>query len=207
MNHITLIASIVCFGIIASLGILIFAPDASQDTNAQIKNIKKEPETTPELSGTKPQGIPYVEFVNPSGFVNTDSFTMRELVGKKIILIEFMTYSCINCQRTFPQVNSWYEKYKDEGLEIVGIHTPEFAYEKDIDNVRDAMKKEGIEYPIVMDNDYATWRAYGNNYWPRQYLINIDGNIVYDHIGEGAYRETELKIQELLAERKERLGQ
>ncbi len=149
---------------------------------------------------------PYKEIVDPSGFVNTDSITLGELVGKKVILVDFLTYSCINCQRTFPYMNAWYEKYKDQGLEIVGIHTPEFAFEKDINNVREAMKNFGIEYPIVLDNDYATWRAYGNRYWPRKYLIDIHGNVVYDHIGEGAYEETEEKIQELLAERAQALG-
>lgn len=150
---------------------------------------------------------PYKEIVNPSGFVNTDGITIGELVGKKIVLVDFLTYSCINCQRTFPYLNAWYEKYKDEGLEIVGIHTPEFAFERDLSNVRNAMKQFGIEYPIVLDNDYATWGAYGNRFWPRKYLIDIHGNIVYDHIGEGAYAETEKRIQLLLEERARVLGQ
>ena len=149
---------------------------------------------------------PYKEIVDPSGFVNTDGVTLGELIGKKVIVIDFLTYSCINCQRTFPYLNAWYEKYKDQGLEIVGIHTPEFAFEKDINNVREAMEKFGIKYPIVLDNDYATWRAYGNRYWPRKYIIDIHGNVVYDHIGEGAYEETEEKIRELLALRAEALG-
>ena len=136
----------------------------------------------------------YVEIANPSGFLNTGMnpdgsakpITIGELVGRKVILVDFMTYSCINCQRTFPHVTAWYEKYKDKGLEIVGIHTPEFAFEKNIDNVRIAMKKAGITYPVVLDNGYSTWGAYANNYWPRKYLIDINGTIVYDHIGEGA---------------------
>lgn len=157
----------------------------------------------------------YVEIVNPSGFLNTGtnpdnsakSITFGELVGRKVILVDFLTYSCINCQRTFPYINAWYEKYKDQGLEIIGIHTPEFAFEKDINNVRKAMKRFDITHPIVLDNVYATWNAYGNQYWPRKYLIDIYGNIVYDHIGEGAYEETEMKIRELLAERAEVLGE
>ena len=153
------------------------------------------------------KGTPYVEIAAPSGFVNTDGVTIGELVGKKVILVDFMTYSCINCQRTFPYLVAWYEKYKDQGLEIVGIHTPEFAFEKDIGNVREAMKRFGITYPVVLDNDYATWRAYGNQYWPRKYLIDIHGNIVYDHIGEGAYEETEMKIRELLGERSRLVGE
>jgi len=151
-------------------------------------------------------GEPYKEIASPSGFVNTDGIMLKELIGKKVILVDFLTYSCINCQRTFPYLVAWYEKYKDQGLEIVGIHTPEFAFEKDIDNVREAMKGFGITYPIVLDNDYATWQAYGNQYWPRKYLIDIHGNIVYDHIGEGGYEETEMKIRELLMERARVLG-
>lgn len=152
-------------------------------------------------------GVRYTEIVDPSGFVNTDDITLGELVGKKVILVDFMTYSCINCQRTIPYLNAWYDAYKDQGLEIVAIHTPEFAFEKDIGNVRDAVERLGIHYPVVLDNDYATWRAYGNRYWPRKYLIDINGNVVYDHIGEGGYEETEKKIQELLTERAKVLGE
>lgn len=149
---------------------------------------------------------PYFEIESPAGFVNTDGITVGELIGKKIILIDFMTYSCINCQRTFPYMNAWYERYKDQGLEIIGIHTPEFAFEKDITNVEEAMRKFGIRYPVVLDNNYATWRACGNQYWPRKYLVDIEGNIIYDHIGEGGYAETELKIREALRARAEKLG-
>lgn len=150
---------------------------------------------------------PYKEIVNPSGFVNTESITLAELVGEKVILLDIMTYSCINCQRTFPYVNQWYDKYRDKGLEIVGIHTPEFKFEEDIENVREAMERHGIKFPVVLDNDYETWNAYANRWWPRKFLIDIHGNIVYDHIGEGAYQQTEEKIQELLQERAEFLGQ
>lgn len=152
-------------------------------------------------------GDRYHEIEKPAGFVNTDGITIGELVGKKVILVDFLTYSCINCQRTFPYVNAWYEAYRDQGLEIIGIHTPEFAFEKNIDNVRTAMKRFGITHPIVLDNDYATWRAFGNQYWPRKYLIDIHGNIVYDHIGEGGYEETEQKIREALGERARVLGE
>ncbi|MCP6719226.1 MAG: redoxin family protein [Patescibacteria group bacterium] len=141
------------------------------------------------------------EIVSPSGFINTDNINLAELIGKKVILIDFWTYSCINCQRAMPYLKLWYDKYKDKGLEIIGIHTPEFEFEKKYENVTAAVKKFGIEYPVVLDNDYATWNAYRNRYWPRKYLIDIDGFIVYDHIGEGAYTVTEQKIQELLEER------
>lgn len=147
------------------------------------------------------------ELVNPSGFINTDDIAMKDVVGSKVVLVDFWTYSCINCQRTLPYLSAWYEKYRADGLEIISIHTPEFAFEKKRENVARAAQEFGVRYPIVQDNDYATWNAYGNRYWPRKYLIDIDGYIVYDHIGEGAYDETERKIQEALAERKTRLNE
>jgi len=146
------------------------------------------------------------EITTPDGFINTDGVTVEELVGEKIILIDFWTYSCINCQRTTPYLNAWHDKYADDGLVILGIHTPEFEFEKEYDNVKDATEKFGIEYPVILDNDYSTWGAYKNRYWPRKYLIDIDGFIVYDHIGEGAYDKTEEKIIELINEKNEVFG-
>jgi len=149
---------------------------------------------------------PAKEISTPDGFINSPnpkdrsaSFTLSEFVGKKVILLDIWTYSCINCQRTLPYLNSWHEKYADAGLMIIGLHTPEFEFEKKYENVLAAVKKFNIQYPVVLDNDYSTWRAYRNQYWPRKYLIDISGNIVYDHIGEGAYEETERRIQEELA--------
>lgn len=147
-----------------------------------------------------------LEISTPDGFINTDRIAVGDLLGKKVILLDFWTYSCINCQRTIPHLNAWYEKYRDQGLVIIGIHTPEFEFEKQYENVLAAVKKFGIAYPVVLDNNYSTWQAYKNRYWPRKYLIDIDGFVVYDHIGEGAYKETERKIQELLAERARVLG-
>lgn len=147
-----------------------------------------------------------LEISTPDGFINTDQISVGDLIGKKIILLDFWTYSCINCQRTIPHLNAWYEKYRDQEFVIIGIHTPEFEFEKQYENVLAAVKKFGIAYPVVLDNDYSTWHAYKNRYWPRKYLIDIDGFVVYDHIGEGAYEETERKIQELLVERARVLG-
>lgn len=143
------------------------------------------------------------EITNPSGFVNTDGkpITFGEFRGKKVVLVDFWTYSCINCQRTLPYLKAWYEKYHDQGLEIISVHTPEFAFEKVQTNVERAVKDDGLKYPVVLDNDYGTWNAFGNQYWPRKYLIDIDGYIVYDHVGEGAYDVTEKAIQKTLAER------
>lgn len=148
------------------------------------------------------------ELVAPHGYINTagEPITLEELRGK-VVLLDIWTYSCINCQRTLPYLRAWHEAYADEGLVIVGVHTPEFAFEKDIRNVQKAVEEFGLEYPVVLDNEYATWNAYGNNFWPRKYLIDIDGYIVYDHIGEGAYEETEEAIRRALKERAMREGE
>jgi thiol-disulfide isomerase/thioredoxin len=147
------------------------------------------------------------EISSPDGFINAaDGFNITDLIGEKIVLLDIWTYSCVNCQRTLPYLNTWHKKYEDEGLVIIGLHTPEFEFEKDIENVQKAVDKYGIKYPVVLDNDYSTWTAYKNRYWPRKYLIDIDGFIVYDHIGEGGYDETEAKIVELLNERRVVLG-
>jgi thiol-disulfide isomerase/thioredoxin len=147
------------------------------------------------------------ELSSINGFVNTDGkpITLASLKGK-VVLLDIWTYSCINCQRTLPYINDWYTKYKDQGFVVVGLHTPEFAFERVQENVEKAVQKFDIKYPVVLDNDYSTWQELGNQFWPRKYLIDIDGYIVYDHIGEGAYRETEKAIQEALRERVSRMG-
>jgi len=134
------------------------------------------------------------------GYLNApDGFTLASQRGK-VVLVDFWTYSCINCIRTLPHLTAWHDRYADKGLVIVGVHTPEFDFEKDKENVRTAMARHNITYPVVQDNDYATWRAYKNRFWPRKYLVDKDGYIRYDHIGEGGYDETEKMIQELLKE-------
>ena len=139
------------------------------------------------------------EFVSPDGYVNTNnkSIKLSDYKGK-VVLLEFWTYSCINCQHVIPYLNSWYEKYESKGFVVIGVHTPEFAFEKNIENVIKANKDLGIKWPSVLDNNYQTWKSYNNNYWPHKYLINRDGKIIYHHIGEGGYKETEKLIQDLL---------
>lgn len=148
------------------------------------------------------------ELVAPDAYLNTGGspITISEFKGKKVVLIDFWTYSCINCKRTTPYLNAWYDKYEKDGLVIIGVHTPEFAFEHLPENVQKAIEDEGITYPVVLDNEYATWNAFKNQYWPRKYLIDIDGYVVYDHAGEGDYVETEAAIQAALAERAARLG-
>lgn len=139
------------------------------------------------------------------GYINTETVTLQDLKGK-VVVVNFWTYSCINCIRTIPYLNAWYEKYADDGLVILGVHSPEFEFEKDYDNVKAAVEKFGIKYPVVQDNSMSTWRAYKNNYWPHKYIVDHEGYIRYDHIGEGAYEEAEVIIQELLKERAASLG-
>jgi len=148
------------------------------------------------------------ELAGIDGYLNTGGqpISLAQYKGKNVVLIDFWTYSCINCLRTVPYLTTWYSKYKDEGLVIIGVHTPEFAFEHVEQNVADALTRLGIKYPVVLDNEYATWNAYGNEYWPNEYLIDIDGYIVHEHSGEGDYDVTEKAIQAALAERAARLG-
>lgn len=139
------------------------------------------------------------EFIAGGKWFNTKPLTMKELRGK-VVLIDFWTYTCINCIRTLPYEKSWWTKYKDKGLIIVGVHTPEFEFEKNPDNVAKALKDFGIEYPVMQDNDYTTWNAYANQYWPAEYFIDKNGKIRFTHFGEGNYNESEGFIQTLLAE-------
>jgi cytochrome c biogenesis protein CcdA/thiol-disulfide isomerase/thioredoxin len=147
------------------------------------------------------------ELSSIDGFINTNGkpITLASLRGS-VVLLDIWTYSCINCQRTLPYVNEWYSAYKNKGLEIIGLHTPEFAFEHVQANVERAVERFNIKYPVVLDNDYSTWQELGNQFWPRKYLIDIDGFIVYDHIGEGSYAETEKAIQAALSERAVRMG-
>ncbi len=148
------------------------------------------------------------EIADPSAFINTDGqpIKLSQFKGKKVVLVDFWTYSCINCQRTLPYIKAWYDKYSSQGLEIVSIHTPEFAFEKDQSNVQNAVTNFGIKYPVVMDNNYGTWNAFSNQAWPHKYLIDIDGYVVYDHAGEGNYDVTEAAIQKALTERASAIG-
>jgi thiol-disulfide isomerase/thioredoxin len=139
-------------------------------------------------------------------YLNTSSEELTKKMKDKVILYDIWTYSCINCIRTLPFITSWDEKYSDQGLLIIGIHSPEFEFEKDPQNVKIAIEKYGITYPVVMDNDMKTWKAFENNYWPRKYIADHEGKIRYDHIGEGSYQETEKIIQQLLDERSEAMG-
>lgn len=206
INTEKIILYVVLITLAIGASVLFFGKAQPQSTVSDIKNAIPSETLVPEKKESTFKK--YTEIVRPSGFVNTKDvpITIGQFIGKKVVLIDFVTYSCINCQRTFPYLSSWYDKYSDKGLEIIAIHTPEFAFEHKKENVEKAFKEFGLKFSAVLDNDYATWNAYGNQYWPRKYLIDIDGYVVYDHIGEGKYDETEKKIIDLLNERNTRLG-
>jgi cytochrome c biogenesis protein CcdA/thiol-disulfide isomerase/thioredoxin len=160
----------------------------------------------PAMMSAKPAGSPDlpVEGQMPpltgiTEWINSPVLTAEGLKGK-VVLIDFWTYSCINCLRAIPYVRAWAEKYKDEGLVVIGVHAPEFAFEKDLRNVKRAVSDLAIAYPVAVDNDYAVWRAFNNRYWPAHYFIDAKGNIRHHHFGEGNYEQSERVIQKLLAE-------
>ncbi len=145
------------------------------------------PQTMPDLSGAV-------------AWLNSPPLNADRLKGS-VVLVDFWTYSCINCLRSIPYVRAWAEKYKGSGLVVIGVHTPEFAFEKDLDNVRRAVSELKITYPVALDNDYKIWKAFNNSYWPADYLVDATGHIRFHHFGEGKYDESEQQIQQLLKER------
>jgi thiol-disulfide isomerase/thioredoxin len=170
-------------------------------TTGTVKTIKLDKTQFLKIDKSQFQKAP--EFTQIAGYVNTPNnspLTLASLRGK-VVLVDFWTYSCINCIRTLPHLNDWYQRYAAQGFVIVGVHSPEFEFEKNYDNVKAAVQKFGIKFPVLLDSNHGTWNAYGNMYWPRDYLIDSQGYIRHDHIGEGDYNTTENAIQSLLAER------
>lgn len=157
-------------------------------------------------SPTKPAGGlpdfgPAPELTGIERWLNSPPLTLAQLRGQ-VVLIDFWTYSCINCLRTLPHVNRWAETYAPQGLTVIGVHTPEFPYERSTSNVEKALRRYGVKHPVAQDNRYATWKAYDNKYWPAVYLIDAQGRIRYKHFGEGDYDRTEGVIRTLLAARR-----
>jgi thiol-disulfide isomerase/thioredoxin len=174
---------------------------AATTTSGTIKTIKLDKTQYVQIDKSQFQKAP--EFAQIAGYINTPNntpITLESLKGK-VVLVDFWTYSCINCIRTLPHLSDWYQRYADKGFVIVGVHSPEFQFEKNYENVKAAVQKFGIKFPVILDINHGTWNAYGNMYWPRDYLIDSQGYIRHDHIGEGDYDTTESAIQSLLAER------
>ncbi len=142
---------------------------------------------------------PAPELTNDT-WLNVDAPLRLEDLRGRVVLLEMWTFGCINCQHVMPSLKEWHSKYKEAGLVVIGNHYPEFSYEKDLANLKQATEQNGIEYAVAQDNDGSTWKAYQNNYWPTLYLIDKQGHIRYMHIGEGGYSETEENIKALLAE-------
>ena len=152
--------------------------------NNKLLNPLPRPYKAPEITGI-------------TAWPNSKPQKLADLKGK-VVLIDFWTYSCINCVRTLPYITNWYDKYRDKGLVVIGVHAPEFAFEKNVGNVKEAIAKHSIHYPVALDNNFATWKAFENQYWPAHYLIDKQGNVVYTHHGEGRYAVTEQNIRTLL---------
>ncbi len=175
----------------------------------QLKKLKSNddnamPSTSQIINGAS-SGLPVLgkapEFSGITGWLNSKPLTVESLRGK-VVLVDFWTYSCINCIRTLPHITNWYDTYKDQGFVVVGVHSPEFAFEKESKNLAAAIKQYAIHYPVAQDNDFATWKAYDNQYWPAEYLIDAKGQVRATHFGEGNYDETEANIRSLLKEAK-----
>jgi thiol-disulfide isomerase/thioredoxin len=149
------------------------------------------------MFSTERSHAPFSAVDRASVWLNSDPLTAEALRGS-VVLVDFWTYSCVNWLRTLPYVRAWHERYRDAGLVIVGAHAPEFGFEHELDNVRRAVRELGVSYPVVIDNDFAIWRSFDNNYWPAVYLVDRDGQTRFHHFGEGAYEETERAIQQLL---------
>jgi cytochrome c biogenesis protein CcdA/thiol-disulfide isomerase/thioredoxin len=185
--------------------------DAVEERLADLRGRPRFEETAkrPRMAGLPVLGSA-PDFTGNDEWFNTRANGPLNLDGLRgrVVLIDFWTYTCINCIRTLPYLRAWDERYRDDGLTIVGVHTPEFVFEREAENVREAIAANRIRYPVAQDNEFATWNAWGNRYWPAKYLIDARGRVRYAHFGEGAYVETEAAIRALLAEAgRDRLGE
>jgi thiol-disulfide isomerase/thioredoxin len=172
-------------------------PKRSRFTEAQARNLPTyDTDSRPVKVALNDYG-PAPDLAKISAWINTKPFDLKELRGK-VVLVDFWTYSCVNCLRTLPYLKDWDARYRSKGFVIVGVHTPEFDFEHDLGNVRTAVDRLGVRYPVVLDNSYGTWEAYSNQYWPAEYLIDQSGHVRHVHFGEGEYRETERLIRLLL---------
>lgn len=151
-------------------------------------------------NASQAQPLPAPEFAGIERWFNSPPLTMAGLKGR-VVLVEFWTYTCINCIHVLPHVAQWHQRYRDQGLTVVGVHTPEYDEEHAAAGLQAAIGRFGIRYPVAQDNGYDTWNAYGNRFWPALYLIDRDGRVVYRHYGEGGYEATEARIRQLLAQR------
>ena len=192
-------------GLIIATGVAIMSMFFSSfDEEVKSTNISNDETLFAKIDKSGSKMAP--DLVGIAHHLNITPDELREEIKGKVVLYDIWTYSCINCVRTLPYITAWDDKYSDQGLLVIGIHSPEFEFEKNPENVKMAIDKHGINYPVVLDNDMETWKAFENRYWPRKYIADHEGYIRYDHKGEGAYQETEKIIQQLLKERDASLG-
>ncbi len=194
-THTVLFRELLGMIIIATVVYIIYFENSTRSTTG-IRTANM-PTAVVELQDGLAEPYPAPALGGISAWINSQALSLNQLKGK-VVLIDFWTYSCINCIRTLPYLKDWYKKYHDQGLIIIGVHTPEFDFEKDLSNVKNAVAQDGILYPVGLDNQFVTWRNFKNSYWPAHYLINKNGEVVYTHFGEGAYAETENNIRFLL---------
>jgi thiol-disulfide isomerase/thioredoxin len=161
--------------------------------------ISAPPATSTQALAAKPSGRQIPEIQGIETWLNSAPIKLSEQKGK-VILLQFWTFGCINCQRTLPSIIKWHKDYASQGLLVVSVHAPELISERSINNVKNAVQQRGITYPVAIDSNFVTWKAFDNNYWPHLFLADRQGILRYDHIGEGAYEQTEQKIRELLKE-------
>ena len=173
-------------------------------SNASAAAFIKTAATAAPLASLPVEGVA-AELSGATGWLNSSPLTLQSLRGK-VVLVDFWTFACINCQRALPHVRAWAEKYKDQGLVVSGVHAPEFAFERKLGNVKRAVGELGLSFPIAIDNDFAIWRAFSNQYWPANYFIDAQGRIRFHHFGEGEYERSEQVIQQLLQEARETGG-
>jgi thiol-disulfide isomerase/thioredoxin len=179
------------FGTITGLALMLIVPLYATSCEPQ-----DAPEESPQQEPVRfREGTQYA--LAPGEWINTAPLTSEDLRGR-VVLVDFWDYTCVNCLRTLPYLREWYERYHPYGFEIVGVHTPEFAFAREVANVRQAVEDLEITWPVLLDNDYETWQAFDNRYWPHHFLFNAEGEKVYDHVGEGSYGHTEEQIQDAL---------
>jgi thiol-disulfide isomerase/thioredoxin len=208
------IGAIIIIAVIGGISVFFTSLDkTAQSTSNQILLQKQVPPSINNITSGKlvsypdENNFPLVpDLVDIADYINTTPQELKSEMKDKVVLYDFWTYSCINCLRTLPYLKAWNEKYSDKGLLIIGVHSPEFEFEKDPNNVKMAAQKYGLTYPIVLDSDHATWNAFSNNYWPAEYITDDLGHIRHTHFGEGEYDQTEKVIQQLLEQRAIRLG-
>ncbi len=206
------IGAIIIIAAIAGIGVFLTSLDKTvTNTGNQVlvNNTVQNTNSTGIKSASYPDENNYPlapNLTGITGYINTTPQDLQAKMKDKVVLYDFWTYSCINCLRTLPFLKSWNDKYADKGLLIIGVHSPEFEFEKDINNVKMAVQKYNITYPVVLDSDHSTWDAFSNRYWPAEYITDDLGHIRHTHFGEGEYDQTEQVIQQLLDQRAKRLG-